>query len=52
MEADLFPFYSGGGGGTLSQMNLTKSQNNVPVRVRYGNRGEKPGIGWNDTILW
>ena len=33
METDLFRFIPG---GTQSQMNLTKSQKNVPVRVRYG----------------
>ena len=33
METDLFGFIPG---GTQSQMNLTKSQKNVPVRVRYG----------------
>ena len=32
MKTDLFRFIPG---GTQSQMNLTKSQKNVPVRVRY-----------------
>ena len=45
------PFYSGGG-GTPSQMNLTKSQKNVPVRVRYG-RFENLRVvsGCKETVL-
>ena len=49
-DGDRFvPFYSG---STPSQMNLTKSQKNVPVRVRYG-RFENLSVvsGCKQTVL-
>ena len=49
METDLFRFIPG---GALSQMNLTKSQKNVPVHVRYG-RFENLRVvsGCKETVL-
>ena len=49
METDLFRFIPG---GTPFQMNLTKSQKNVLVRVRYGRfENLKVVSGCKETVL-
>ena len=40
----------------IKQQDLLHDDKNISDSIAYFmrvyNRGEKPGIGWNDTILW